>query len=297
LLRDALRIERGLEMTTGLPAAPAAPLLLLTQTGHFTAAAFLITTAFYAASCAKAAAEKTPQKELVENSPTYAAQNSPTYTAETHPPIQQGYGKGKVVVWGRVGQPELIKLLKVAGWQCWASSVKQNALLLVVADAAARMKASAFSFSQARARLLCPSLPPKIAAADNAPRDALAALVALGVFKVERPGRRYPFARAAEFSFVEEYASRRTFSITLNLTAKQSAKWHSRHERIREGFERKNPHCPRSRRPRGILRAGNGNSCSPSNDCAHKDRFRGAHASAVGITATGVTTHHTPYAG
>ena len=74
-------------------AAPAAPILLLTQTGHFAAAAFLITTAFYAASCAKAdAAEKTPQAELVEFSPTYRAEFSPTYRPEIHRTNQRPIG-------------------------------------------------------------------------------------------------------------------------------------------------------------------------------------------------------------
>lgn len=232
-------------MITTLLAAPASPILLLTQTGHFAAAAFLITTAFYAASCAKAAAaEKTPQTEMVENSTTYSTQNSTTYTAKTRPPIQREDGKGEMRVSGRLRLSELSVLVKDAGWPCWASNVKLNSLLMLVADAADRIDDGVFPFSRDRARLLCPSLPPKVAAAHNAPGEGLAALVELGVFEVKAPGRRYPFARAAEYRFTERFAKRGTFDIELSVTGKQAAKWHGRHDRIRNSFERKNPIIP-----------------------------------------------------
>ena len=64
------------------------------------------------------------------------------------------------------------------------------------------------------------------------------------MFNPPKPGRRYPFARAAEYSFGERYAKRRTFDVSLNVTAKQANKWHERHDRIRDSFERKNPIIP-----------------------------------------------------
>ena len=221
-----------------LLAATMTPLLPLT--GVLAEAAYL-KARFYADHYGKAAASQTAP---AENSTTYSTQNSTTYTAKTRPPNQREDGKGEMRVSGMMRLSELSALVKDAGWPCWSSNVKLNSLLMLIADAADRIDDGVFPFSRDRARLLCPSLPPKVAAAHTAPGEGLAALVDLGVFAVERPGRRYPFARAAEYRFAERFAKRGTFDIELSVTGKQAAKWHGRHDRIRNSFERKNPIIP-----------------------------------------------------
>jgi hypothetical protein len=227
-------------MTTALVAATVAPLLLLPQGGLLAEAAYLKAT-FYAEHYGRLSGARA---EVVEKSTTYAPDKSTTYANEIRPPTQQGYGDGGTVVLGKISQSELTKLVKDAGWPCWASNVKLNALLMLVADAANRIKRGAFPLSRDRARIICPSVRAKDASACGAPAEGLAALVALGVFNPPKPGRRYPFARAAEYSFGERYAKRRSFDVRLNVTPKQAARWHGRRERIRESFERKNPIIP-----------------------------------------------------
>ena len=89
-------------MITTLLASPAAPILLLTQTGHFAAAAFLITTAFYAANCARAsaAAEAKKQQQMVqvEKFTPMRNANSPQCTAQIHPTYQRGVRRGLLEV-------------------------------------------------------------------------------------------------------------------------------------------------------------------------------------------------------
>ena len=223
-------------------AAPAAPILLLTQTGHFAAAAFLITTAFYAASCAKAAAaEKTPQTELVEFSPTYRAEFSPTYRPEIHRTNQRGMGKGELIVSVPVSQSELAKSVEKAGWQCWSSNLKLNGLMLIVADATDRAENGIFSFGSDRSRLLCSPIRPKDAAAQGAPREPLEALIKLGIFELENPGCRAPYARVAEYRFTPRYASRQRFKVRLEMTPAQLARWNDRDDRVRESYEQRHP--------------------------------------------------------
>jgi hypothetical protein len=223
-------------------AAPAAPILLLTQTGHFAAAAFLITTAFYAASCAKAAAaEKKPQTELAEFSPTYRAEFSPTYRPEIHRTNQRPIGKGELIVSVSVSQSELAKSVAKLGWECWSSNLKLNGLMLIVADATERTEKGIFRFGSDRSRLLCSPLRPKDAAAQGAPREALEALINLGVFKLEKPGCRAPHARVAEYRFTPRYASRPRFKVRLEMTPAQLARWHDRHDRVRECYEQRHP--------------------------------------------------------
>jgi hypothetical protein len=222
-----------------LLAATMTPLLPLPLTGALAEAAYL-KARFYADHYGKVAASQTMP---AENSTTYSTQSSTTYSAETRPP-NQWEGRRVMGVSGRMRLWELSVLVKDAGWPCWASNVKLNSLLMLIADAADRIEGGVFPFSRDRARLLCPSLPPKVAAAHNAPGEGLAALVELGVFAVERPGRRYPFARAAEYRFAERFAKRGTFDIELSMTGKQAAKWHGRHDRIRNSFEQKNPIIP-----------------------------------------------------
>jgi hypothetical protein len=227
-------------MTTALVAATVAPLLLLPQGGLLAEAAYLKAT-FYAEHYGRLSVA---QSETVEKSTTYTPRKSTTYGKENRPPTQQGYGKGELVVKGRVNPSELLKLVTASGWPCWASNAKLNALLMLVADAGSRIKRGVFPFSRDRARIICPSVRAKDAAACGAPAEGLAALVALGVFNPPKPGRRYPFARAAEYSFGDRYAKRRTFDVSLNATAKQANKWHERHDRICDSFERKNPIIP-----------------------------------------------------
>lgn len=227
-------------IASALLAATMTPLLPLPLTGALAEAAYL-KARFYADHYGKPAASQTMP---AENSTTYSTQNSTTYSAKTRPPIQREYVKGELRVSGRMGLKELRGLVNDAGWPCWASNVKLNSLLMLIADAADRIEDGVFPFSRDRARLLCPSLPPKVAAAHKAPGEGLTALVELGVFEVKTPGRRYPFARAAEFRFTERFAKRRTFDIELSVTGKQAAKWHGRHDRIRNSFERKNPIIP-----------------------------------------------------
>ena len=227
-------------MTAGLVAAPVAPLLLLPQGGLLAEAAYLKAT-FYAEHYGRLSVA---QAETVEKSTTYTPRKSTTYGKENRPPTQQGSGKGLLAVKGRFNPSELLKLVTASGWPCWASNVKLNALLMLVADAANRIKRGAFPFSRDRARIICPSVRAKDASACGAPAEGLAALVALGVFNPPKPGRRYPFARAAEYRFGERYAKRRSFDVRLNVTPKQAARWHGRRERIRESFEQKNPIIP-----------------------------------------------------
>ena len=226
-------------------AAPAAPILLLTQTGHFAAAAFLITTAFYAASCAKAsaAAEAKKQQQMVqveEFTPMRNA-NSPQCTAQIHPTYQRGVRRGLLEVSVVVGVDELRKLVCSVGWECWSSNLKLNGLMLLVADAADRRRKGVFPFASDRARLLCPSLPPKTAADHAAPREGLAVLTAVGVFELVQAGRHYPAARAAEYRFCDRYTAKRPFSVWLEMTSAQAQRWHDRHNRARDCFEQKNP--------------------------------------------------------
>ena len=229
-------------MITTLLAAPASPILLLTQTGHFAAAAFLITTAFYAASCAKAAAaEKTPQTELVEKSSPYGSRKSSPYTANNHP-TNQYMPKGMYLeISGVLGLNELETKLSNAGWQCWTTPIRLKGLLLLIADAADRAKHGVFPFSNDRSRLLCSSLPPRTAAAHNAPREGLLVLTALGVFELVQAGRRLPVARAAEYRVGQNYAKRGRLNIQLNVTPGQAERWHNRHERILNDYEKNNP--------------------------------------------------------
>jgi hypothetical protein len=228
-------------MITALLAAPAAPILLLTQTGHFAAAAFLITTAFYAASCAKAAAaEKTPQTELVEKSSPYGTRKSSPYRANNHPTNQYSPRTGDLEVLGVISQRELETKLNNACWQCWSTPIRLKALLLLIADAGDRAKHGVFPFSSDRSRLLCSSLPPQTAAAHNAPREGLLVLTALGVFELVQAGRRLPVARAAEYRIGQDYAKRGR-PIQLSVTPGQAERWHNRHERILNDYEKNNP--------------------------------------------------------
>jgi hypothetical protein len=119
--------------------------------------------------------------------------------------------------------------------------VRLNALLLLVADAADRTRKGVFDFSRDRARLLCSWLPAKIASAHGAPSDGLAVLEALDVFKLKQAGRRYPFARAAEYCFGDRFASRSRFKLRLEVTPAQATRWHDRSNRIRDRFEQSNP--------------------------------------------------------
>ena len=229
-------------MSIALLAAPAAPILLLTQTGHFAAAAFLITTAFYAASCAKAGAtDRKQESALVEKSTPYRCEKSTAYRPENRRTNQRGYGKGILRVSGVVGIEELPELVRKAGWACWSSRTKLNGLLMMVADAADRAEKGVFDFSCDRARTFCSSLHTDTAAAYRAPGEALGVLEALGVFELVTPGQRYPVRRAAVYCFAERFAKRGAFDIELKATDKQLAKWHGRRDRIGKVFERKNP--------------------------------------------------------
>lgn len=225
-----------------LLAAPAAPILLLTQTGHFAAAAFLITASLYAASCAKAGAtERKQESALVEKSTPYRCEKSTPYTDKIRRTNQRDSGKGVLIVSGLVGAEELPELVKRAGWPCWSSRTKLNGLLMMVADAADRAEKGVFDFSCDRARTFSSSLHTDTAAAYGAPGEALGLLEALGVFELVKPGQRYPVRRAAEYCFAERFAKRGAFNIELKVTDKQLAKWHGRHDRIGKVFERKNP--------------------------------------------------------
>lgn len=223
-----------------MTAAPASLIAMLPLTGVLAEAAFLKAT-FYAEQYGKRAMYR-QQMAPVQNSPTYGGENSPTYRPKIHRTNQRESGKGMLEVASVVSFKELAKLVKNTGWSCWSSPTKLNGLLLVVADAAERVKKGEFDFSCERARLLCDSIRPKAAAAQNAPREALAVLSdkAVGVFKLVRPGRDIPFSLAAEYCFGERFASRQ-FKVRLNVTAAQAARWHNREERLRERFERKNP--------------------------------------------------------
>jgi hypothetical protein len=229
-------------MSMALLAAPAAPILLLTQTGHFAAAAFLITASLYAASCAKAGAtERRQESALVEKSTPYRCEKSTPYRPENRRTNQRDSGKGMLIVSGVVGADELPELVKKAGWACWSSRTKLNGLLMIIADAADRAEKGMFAFACDRARTFSSSLHPDTAAAHRAPGEALGVLEALGVFELVTPGQRYPVRRAAVYCFAERFAKRGAFNIELKVTDKQLAKWHGRHDRIGRVFERKNP--------------------------------------------------------
>ena len=228
-------------MITALFAAPAAPILLLTQTGHFAAAAFLITTAFYAASCAKAGAtDRKQESALVEKSSPYGTRKSSPYAANNHPTNQYSPRTGDLEVLGVISQRELETKLNNACWQCWSTPIRLKALLLLIADAADRARHGVFAFSSDRSRLLCSSLPPRTAAAHNAPREGLLVLTALGVFELVQAGRRLPVARAAEYRIGQDYAKRGR-PIQLSVTPGQAERWHNRHERILNDYEKNNP--------------------------------------------------------
>jgi hypothetical protein len=228
-------------MSMALLAAPAAPILLLTQTGHFAAAAFLITASLYAASCAKAGAtEQKQESALVEKSSPYGIRKSSPYTANNHPTNQYRPRMGDLEVLGVVSQKELETKLNNAGWQCWSTPIRLKALLLLIADASDRAKHGVFPFSNDRSRLLCSSLPPQTAAAHNAPREGLLVLTALGVFELVQAGRRLPVARAAEYRIGRDYAKRGRL-IQLSVTPGQAERWHNRDERILNDYEQKNP--------------------------------------------------------
>ena len=228
-------------MGIALLASPAAPLLLLTQTGHFAAAAFLITASLYAASCAKAGAtERRQESALVEKSSPYGSRKSSPYTANNHPTNQYRPKKEDLEVLGVVSPRELEVKLNNAGWQCWSTPIRLKALLLLIADAGDRAKHGVFPFSNDRSRLLCSSLPPQTAAAHNAPREGLLVLTALGVFELVQAGRRLPVARAAEYRIGQDYAKRGRL-IRLSVTRGQAERWHNRDERILNDFEQKNP--------------------------------------------------------
>jgi hypothetical protein len=220
-------------------AAPAAALALLPLTGLLAEAAFL-KAAFYAEQYGKGAMYR-QQSALVQKSTTYTPQKSTTYTADNRPTNHRGVRKEDLAVTGLVSAVELGKLLSQKGWSCWSTSVRLNALLLLVADAADRTRKGAFDFSRDRARLLCSWLPAKTACAHGAPSDGLAVLEALEVFKLKRAGRRYPFARAAEYCFGDRFASRNRFKVLLNVTPAQATRWHDRSRRMRDRFEQKNP--------------------------------------------------------
>jgi len=178
---------------------------------------------------------------LLTKSPAYRAEKTPTYGTKKHPPIQYTETGTVLEVSGPVGVSELSELVTKAGWRCWSSQIRINALLMLVADAASRVDAGTFPFSRDRARLLCSPLAPRVAASHNAPREGLAALVKLGVIEQRRAGRRYPVAQAAEYRFAKRFAVRGCFAIRLSVTPKQAARWHDRHKRICEDFEQKNP--------------------------------------------------------
>ena len=178
---------------------------------------------------------------LLTKSPAYRAEKTPTYGTKKHPPIQYTETGTVLEVSGPVGVSELSELVTKAGWRCWSSQIRINALLMLVADAASRVDAGTFPFSRDRARLLCSPLAPRVAASHNAPREGLAALVKLGVIEQRRAGRRYPVAQAAEYRYAKRFAVRGCFAIRLSVTPKQAARWHDRHKRICEDFEQKNP--------------------------------------------------------
>lgn len=224
--------------------------LSLPLTGLLAEAAYL-KACFYVEYYGSAVARQTAP---IENSTTYAAQNSTTYAAKTRPSNQRDMARMVIEIPGRIREEELAKLVKDAGWPCWASKVKLTSLLMLVADAANRMKKGVFSFSSRRLRVLCPTLHSKLVTTYGAPGEGLAVLVAVGVFKPERLGRFYPFARSAEFSFCEQYGKRGTFKIKLSVTSKQAAKWYDRHDRIRDSFERKNPIIAVVRETAGLMK-------------------------------------------
>lgn len=229
-------------MGIALLASPAAPLLLLTQTGHFAAAAFLITASLYAASCAKAGAtERKQESALVEKSSPYGSRKSSPYTANNHPTNQYMPRMVGLEISGVLGLKELETKLNNAGWQCWSTPIRLKGLLLLIADAAGRAKHGVFPFSSDRSRLFCSSLPPRVAAAHNAPREGLLVLTALGVFELVRAGRRLPVARSAEYRIGQDYAKRGRRDIQLSVTPGQAERWHNRHERICNDYEQKNP--------------------------------------------------------
>jgi hypothetical protein len=226
-------------MTATTLAAPAAALTLLPLAGLLAEAAFL-KASFYAEQYGKGAMYR-QQSALVQKSTTYTPQKSTTYTADNRPANHRGVRKEGLAVNGLVSAVELEKLLSRKGWACWSTSVRVNALVLLVADAADRVEEGVFDFSRDRARLLCSWLPAKIASAHGAPSDGLAVLEALDVFKLKQAGRRYPFARAAEYCFGDRFASRSRFRVRLNVTPAQATRWHDRSNRIRDRFEQSNP--------------------------------------------------------
>jgi hypothetical protein len=220
-------------------AAPVAAIAMLPLTGQLAEAAFL-KAAFYAEQYGKGEMFRR-QSEPVQNSPTYRGGNSPTYRPKIHPTNQRPIGKGELIVSVPVSQSELAKSVSQRGWECWASNVKLNGLMLVVADAADRGRKGNFPFASDRARLLCSSLRPDIAAAQGAPREALEALIQLEVLVLEKPGCRAPHARAAEYRFSDRYASRPLFKVRLELPPAQLARWHDRHDRVRQCYEQRHP--------------------------------------------------------
>jgi len=220
--------------------APASIIAMLPLTGLLAEAAFL-KAAFYAEHYRKTGRE---QSVPVAESTTYTPAKSTTYSTDNRPPNHRVVGKEELEVWGVVSQRELEKLLNNGGWQCWSTPKRLNGLLMMVADAVSRSKKGVFEFSCDRGRLLCSSLPAKTAAAHKAPGEALAVLEAVGVFRLKQAGVRYPFARAAEFCFGDRFASRGRFKVQLAVTPAQAESWHTRHDRIRERFERKNPIVP-----------------------------------------------------
>jgi hypothetical protein len=220
-------------------AAPVAAIAMLPLTGQLAEAAFL-KAAFYAEQYGKRAMYR-QQSGPVQNSPTYRGENSPTYRPKIHRTIQRPIGKGELIVSVPVSQSELAKSVSQRGWECWASNVKLNGLMLVAADAADRARKGNFPFASDRARLLCSSLRPDIAAAQGAPREALEALMQLDVLVLEKPGCRAPHARAAEYRFSDRYASRPLFKVRLELPPAQLARWHDRHDRVRQCYEQRHP--------------------------------------------------------
>jgi len=226
-------------MSVAAIAAPVAAIAMLPLTGQLAEAAFL-KAAFYAEQYGKRAMYR-QQSGPVQNSPTYRGENSPTYRPKIHRTIQRPIGKGELIVSVPVSQSELAKSVSQRGWECWASNVKLNGLMMVAADAADRARKGIFPFASDRARLLCSSIRPDIAAAQGAPREALEALIQLDVLVLEKAGCRAPHARAAEYRFSDRYASRPLFKVRLELPPAQLARWHDRHDRVRQCYEQRHP--------------------------------------------------------
>lgn len=218
-------------------AAKRSPLLLLTQTGHFGAVAFLTT---MAANGAEAERERRNRRQTqpAQKSTANTWQKSTANSAKNRLPNQSASRAVIVRVMGVLGRSELLGRLSSARWTAWTSNVRMNGLLLLIADAIDRTVAGKFSFWTDHARALCSSLPKVL---DDVPREGLAVLERLGIFKRIRTGCRFPRAWASEYRLGKAFGSRPRIEIELPLTPARAEKWRNRADRSRERSERNKP--------------------------------------------------------